>query len=403
MAKIITDENKIDEVLSRGVEEVIVKENLKKRLMSGKKLRIKLGIDPTGSVLHLGHAVVLRKLKDFQDLGHQVIFLIGDFTARIGDPTGRSVSRKPLTDKDIAANMKSYTKQAGLILDMKKVEIRYNSEWLNKLDFRELVMLSSKVTYAQVAQRADFKERIKNDQDLSLQEFLYPVMQGYDSVALKADVEIGGTDQKFNLLMGRQLQKRYNQEPQEIITCPLLEGLSGGDKMSKSLDNYIALTEKPEEMYGKIMSLTDGLIIRYFTLGTYLSLEKIAEIEQELGGGKVNPRDIKMRLALEITKIYHGEKKAVAAQEYFVKTVQKKEAPEEVISKKLTVGSMNIMELLVEVGLTASKGEARRLIEQGGIKIDGSAVNDINKIIEITANGVLVQRGKRGFVRVVKK
>ena len=403
MAKIITDENKIDEVLSRGVEEVIVKENLKKRLMSGKKLRIKLGIDPTGSVLHLGHAVVLRKLKDFQDLGHQVIFLIGDFTARIGDPTGRSVSRKPLTDKDIAANMKSYTKQAGLILDMKKVEIRYNSEWLNKLDFRELVMLSSKVTYAQVAQRADFKERIKNDQDLSLQEFLYPVMQGYDSVALKADVEIGGTDQKFNLLMGRQLQKRYNQEPQEIITCPLLEGLSGGDKMSKSLDNYIALTEKPEEMYGKIMSLTDGLIIRYFTLGTYLSLEKIAEIEQELGGGKVNPRDIKMRLALEITKLYHGEKNAVAAQEYFVKTVQKKEAPEEVISKKLTVGSMNIMELLVEVGLTASKGEARRLIEQGGIKIDGSAVNDINKIIEITANGVLVQRGKRGFVRVVKK
>ncbi|OGF23574.1 tyrosine--tRNA ligase [Candidatus Falkowbacteria bacterium RIFCSPHIGHO2_02_FULL_42_9] len=399
----MTDENKIDEVLSRGVEEVIVKENLKKRLMSGKKLRIKLGIDPTGSVLHLGHAVVLRKLKDFQDLGHQVIFLIGDFTARIGDPTGRSVSRKPLTDKDIAANMKSYTKQAGLILDMKKVEIRYNSEWLNKLDFRELVMLSSKVTYAQVAQRADFKERIKNDQDLSLQEFLYPVMQGYDSVALKADVEIGGTDQKFNLLMGRQLQKRYNQEPQEIITCPLLEGLSGGDKMSKSLDNYIALTEKPEEMYGKIMSLTDGLIIRYFTLGTYLSLEKIAEIEQELGGGKVNPRDIKMRLAFEITKIYHGEKKAVAAQEYFVKTVQKKEAPEEVISKKLTVGSMNIMELLVEVGLTASKGEARRLIEQGGIKIDGSAVNDINKIIEITANGVLVQRGKRGFVRVVKK
>jgi len=259
------------------------------------------------------------------------------------------------------------------------------------------------VTYAQVAQRADFKERIKNDQDLSLQEFLYPVMQGYDSVALKADVEIGGTDQKFNLLMGRQLQKRYNQEPQEIITCPLLEGLSGGDKMSKSLDNYIALTEKPEEMYGKIMSLTDGLIIRYFTLGTYLSLEKIAEIEQELGGGKVNPRDIKMRLALEITKLYHGEKNAVAAQEYFVKTVQKKEAPEEVISKKLTVGSMNIMELLVEVGLTASKGEARRLIEQGGIKIDGAAVNDINKIIGITANGVLVQRGKRGFIRVVKK
>lgn len=403
MVKIITDQDKINEVLSRGVEEVIVKENLEKRLESGKKLRIKLGIDPTGSVLHLGHAVVLRKLKDFQDLGHQVIFLIGDFTARIGDPSGRSASRIPITDKDIAANMKSYTKQAGLILDMKKVEIRYNSEWLNKLNFKELVMLSSKVTYAQVAQRADFKERIKNDQDLSLQEFLYPVMQGYDSVALKADVEIGGTDQKFNLLMGRQLQKRYNQEPQEIITCSLLEGLSGGDKMSKSLDNYISLTEKPEEMYGKIMSLTDGLIIRYFTLCTYLTLEKIVEVKQELDSGKVNPRDIKMRLALEITKIYHGEKKANAAQEYFVRTVQNKEAPEEVRSKKLEVESMNIVELLVAVELAASKGEARRLIEQGGVKVDGTVVNDINKIVEIADGGVLVQRGKRGFARAIKE
>jgi len=401
--KIITDEQKISEVLTRGVEEAIVKENLKKRLESGKKLRIKLGIDPTGSVLHLGHAVVLKKLKDFQDLGHKVIFLIGDFTARIGDPTGRSISRKPLTDKDIAANMKSYTKQAGLILDMKKVEIRYNSEWLNKLDFKELVMLSSKVTYAQVAQRADFKERIKNDQDLSLQEFLYPVMQGYDSVALKADVEIGGTDQKFNLLMGRQLQKRYNQEPQEIITCPLLEGLSGGDKMSKSLDNYISLTEKPEEMYGKVMSLTDGLIIRYFTLGTYLTSENIAEIKQALDSGKVNPRDMKMSLAFEITKIYHGEKNAGQAQEYFVKTVQKKEAPEEVREQRLEIREWKLTDLLVEIKLAESKGEARRLIEQGGIKVDGAAVNDINKIIEITANGVLVQRGKRGFVKVIKK
>ncbi|MDO8668015.1 MAG: tyrosine--tRNA ligase [bacterium] len=403
MAKIIIDKDKIDEVLSKGVEEVIVKENLKKRLESGKKLRIKLGIDPTGSVLHLGHAVVLRKLKDFQDLGHPVIFLIGDFTARIGDPTGRSALRKPLTDKEIAANMKSYTKQASLILDMKKVEIRYNSEWLNKLDFKELVILSSKVTYAQIAQRADFKERIKNDQDLSLQEFLYPVMQGYDSVALKADVEIGGTDQKFNLLMGRQLQKRYDQEPQEIITCPLLEGLSGGDKMSKSLNNYIALEEKPEEMYGKVMSLADDLIIRYFTLATYLSLDKIAAIRQELDGGKTNPRDIKMGLALEITKIYHGEKKAAIAQEYFIKTVQKKEAPEEIREWRTEKGEWRLIDLLVEVKLAESKGEARRLIEQGGIKIAGDAVKDINRVVAITKDGVLVQRGKRQFIRISLK
>lgn len=403
MAKIITDKQKIDEVLARGVEEAIVKENLKERMISGKKLRIKLGIDPTGSVLHLGHAVVLKKLKDFQDLGHQVIFLIGDFTARIGDPTGRLATRKPMDDKEIAANMKSYAKQAGLILDMKKVEIRYNSEWLDKLDFQASIMLTSKITYAQMMQRADFKERIKNNQDITLQEFLYPMMQGYDSVALKADVEIGGTDQKFNLLMGRQLQKRYDQEPQDIITCPLLEGLSGGDKMSKSLGNYIALTEKSEEMYGKIMSLADNLIVRYFTLCTNLLEQEIIEIRRELDGGKVNPRDLKMRLAYEVVKIYHGEKKAKAAENYFVKTVQKKEAPEEVKNVVVGAGNMNIMELLVAVGLATSKGEARRLIEQGGVRVDGAVINDINKIVEITENGVLVQRGKRGFVKVIKK
>ncbi len=399
MTKIITDEERINEALTRGAEEVIVKENLEKRMLAGKPLRIKLGIDPTGSVLHLGHAVVLRKLRQFQDLGHQVILLIGDFTARIGDPTGRSSARKPLSDKEINDNMKSYQKQAGLILDMKKVEVRYNSEWLNKLDFKELVILSSKVTYAQVSQRADFKERIKNDQDLSLQEFLYPVMQGYDSVALKADVEIGGTDQKFNLLMGRQLQKRYNQEPQEIITCPLLEGLSGGDKMSKSLDNYIALTEKPEEMYGKIMSLTDELIVRYFELCTDLPEAEIKSIAAELKGGKTNPRDLKMRLAREIVKVYHGEKSATAAEDYFVRTIQKKETPTDIKSLKLKVQSLNIVELLVQTGLASSKGEARRLIEQGGIKIDGEAVKDIKKEVDLSKE-IMLQRGKLQFIKV---
>ncbi len=403
MAKIITDKQKINQLLTRGVEEVLIKENLEKRLLSGKKLRIKLGIDPTGSVLHLGHAVVLRKMRDFQDLGHQVIFLIGDFTARIGDPTGRSDARKPMTDKEINANMKSYAKQAGLILDMKKVEVRYNSDWLAKLDFQELIMLASKVTYAQVAQRADFKERIKNDVDLSLQEFLYPIMQGYDSVALKADVEIGGTDQKFNLLMGRQLQKRYEQEPQDIITCPILEGLGGDDKMSKSLNNYIALSEKAEDMYGKIMSLTDDLIIKYFSLCTDFSTIEIEKMKNELAGRAVNPRDLKMKLAYEITKIYHGEKKAKAAEDYFVKTVQKKETPEEVKIKKLEVRNINIVELLIKTEMAESKSEARRLIEQGGIKVDGQAVNDINKNININENGILLQRGKRQFVRVVLK
>jgi tyrosyl-tRNA synthetase len=254
MSKIITDEKLIDELLTHGVAEVIVKEELAEKMLSGKKLRIKLGIDPTGSVLHLGHAVVLQKLKQFQDLGHQVIFLIGDFTARIGDPTGRSASRKSMTEEEINNNMQDYVNQASKILDINKVELRYNSEWLAKLDFKELIILASKVTYAQVAQRADFKDRIKNDVDLSLQEFLYPLMQGYDSVMLKSDVEIGGTDQKFNLLMGRQLQKRYKQASQDIITCSLLEGLSGEEKMSKSLNNYVALNENPGEMFGKIIS-----------------------------------------------------------------------------------------------------------------------------------------------------
>ena len=400
--KIITDKSKIDEVLTRGVEEVIVKENLRKRLESGKKLRIKLGIDPTGSVLHLGHTVVLRKLKDFQDLGHQVIFLIGDFTARIGDPTGRSAARKPMTDKEIKDNMKSYDRQAGLILDMKKVEIRYNSEWLAKLDFQELVMLASKVTYAQVSQRADFKDRIKNDQDLSLQEFLYPMMQGYDSVALKADVEIGGTDQKFNLLMGRQLQKRYNQGPQDIVTCPLLEGLSGGDKMSKSLNNYIALTEKPEEMYGKIMSLTDNLIVRYFELCTDLPAAEISGIKQDLAGGKVNPRDYKMKLAYEAVKIYHGEKEAAKAQEYFVKTVQKGEMPNDVQIVPSQAPSVSIIDYLVEAGLATSKSDARRKIEQGGVYVEGKRVESFDLILNSESDeGKIITVGKRHHKKII--
>jgi tyrosyl-tRNA synthetase len=402
MSKIITDKEKIKELLERGTEEIIIKKVLEKKLLAGKKLRIKFGIDPTGSVLHLGHAVPLRKLRQFQDLGHQVIFLIGDFTARIGDPTGKSATRKPMTDEEVRDNMKTYVKQAELILDMKKVEIRYNSEWLEKMNFTELVQLASKVTFAQVAQRADFKERIKKDQDLSLQEFLYPVMQGYDSVVLKADVEIGGTDQKFNLLMGRQLQKRYNQPEQDVITCPLLEGLVGGDKMSKSLNNYIALTEKAEEMYGKIMSLSDSLIEKYFTLCTHFSLEEIDEIGKKIRNG-ANPRDLKMKLAYEIVKIYHGEKKATEAQEYFIKTVQNKEVPDDIDEKKMGGGgAIRFDRLFFEVGLVNSKGEAKRLIKENGLRIDGEALLDPNGSLELKHGKIfLLQRGKRQFIRLI--
>jgi len=399
MSKIITDEKIIDEFLERGVEEVIVKEHLKERLLSGDKLRIKLGIDPTGSVLHLGHAVVLKKLKGFQDLGHQVIFLIGDFTARIGDPTGRSETRKPMTDEEVKENMKSYEEQAGFILDMKKVEVRYNSEWLAKMDLREIIMLTSKITYAQMAQRADFKERIKNEQDLSVQEFLYPAMQGYDSVELRADVEIGGTDQKFNLLMGRQLQKRYDQEPQDIITCPLLEGIDGVDKMSKSVGNYIALTEEPNSMYGKVMSLPDNLIVRYFELCTDFYVAEIDKIKKQLDSQSENPRDIKMKLAGEIVKIYHGEKKAQEAQEYFKKVFSRKETPDQIEEVKTKEGK-SLIDLMVENGMAESKSDARRKIEQGGVKINDETVKDFSLMIGSSFNGKILKVGKREFRKI---
>ncbi|MFA5318025.1 MAG: tyrosine--tRNA ligase [Patescibacteria group bacterium] len=402
MPKISTDKLKIEELLNRATEDVIVKENLKKRLQSGKCLRIKLGIDPTGSVLHLGHAVVLRKLKEFQDLGHQVIFLIGDFTARIGDPTGRSKERKPMSEKEIKENMKSYIEQASIILDPKKIEVRYNSEWLKDMDLQEIISLASKATYAQIAQRSDFKKRIKDDADLTLHEFMYPLMVAYDSVALKADVELGGTDQKFNLLMGRQIQKRYKQEEQDIITCRILEGLDGKEKMSKSLNNYIALTEEPSEIYGKLMTYPDAMIITGLELLTNISLEVIKNIAKSLKEGE-NPMNYKKMMAFEIVKTIKGKEGAQAAQAHFEKTVQNKEIPEQVTSHKSQVTKINIVDLLVDTKLTKSKGEARRLIEQGGIKVNGKIVENIDLNIDLNKEGVLLQRGKRQFIKVIKK
>lgn len=392
----------IFDLLNRGTAEVIVREDLEKRLLKGDRLRIKLGIDPTGSVLHIGHAVVLRKMRQFQDLGHTVIFLIGDFTARIGDPTGRSTERPPLSDEMIRENMRTYIAQASLILDMDKVEVRYNSEWLGKLDFRDLIVLTSKVTYAQVAQRADFKERIQNDVDLSLQEFLYPIMQGYDSVALRADVELGGTDQKFNLLMGRQIQERYNQTPQNILTCPILEGLDGVQKMSKSLNNYISLTDSPEDKFGKIMSIPDELIMRYFELATNVLSNELESIRAELRNG-ANPRDIKMRLGREVVKVYHGALAGEAAAAHFVKIFSNKQLPDEIIEKVVFKEKIPLIDLVRLVDSVASNSEARRLIEGGGVKIDSEAQNDVEFIVPIPeGEGVLLQVGKRRFLRIKK-
>jgi tyrosyl-tRNA synthetase len=393
---IITDKKRIAEVLERGVDEVIVKEELETKLASGQRLRVKLGIDPTGSLLHLGHAVVLRKLRDFQDLGHQVIFLIGDFTARIGDPSGRSVERKPLSDREIDENMKNYIKQAGLILDTDNVEVRYNSEWLAKLDFQDLIELTSKVTYAQVAQRADFKKRIGSQTDITLQEFMYPVMQGYDSVALEADVEIGGTDQKFNLLMGRQLQKRYDQAEQDVVTCPLLEGLAGKDKMSKSLDNYIGLSEPSAEMYGKLMSIGDNLLEQYFSLCTDLPKIEISEMKRAMKHG-ANPRDFKMKLAFAVVKDLHGEQAAQTAQEHFVSTIQQKSAPADMRSLPLKNCPTILDGLISYFGETKSKSDLRRLIEQGGVMVNNKKVFDFSDRL---SRGDVIKAGKRDWFSI---
>jgi len=392
-------EQQIDEVLTRGVAEVIDRENLKKRLLNGEKLRIKFGIDPTSPDLHLGHSVALRKLKQLQDLGHQIILLIGDATARIGDPSGRNETRKMLTDEDINKNLKDYQEQAGKILDISKVEVRFNNEWFEDKGYAFLVELTSKFTLARVIERDDFKKRIKDDIDISMLEILYPLMQGYDSVELKADVEIGGTDQKFNLLMGRKVQKRYSLPEQDVITVPLLEGLDGVHKMSKSLGNYIGITEDPNSMLGKIMSIPDSLIIKYFRLLTDVSEDKIKEMQDKKQKSLINPRDLKLELAYEIVKIYHGEAQAQKAKEYFVNTFSKKEMPTEIREIRVEKENMKILDYIVAVGFAESKSDARRKLEQGGVSIDGEKILED---IEFTKNqdGKVLKVGKKDFVKI---
>ncbi|EKE15269.1 MAG: hypothetical protein ACD_12C00099G0003 [uncultured bacterium] len=389
-------EEKIKELLGKGVEEVIIRENLERKLKSGKKLRIKFGIDPTAPILHLGHYVIFRKLKEFQDLGHQVIFLIGDFTGLIGDPSGQSQVRKMLTIKELKENEKNYLKQTSKALNVQKIEVRHNSEWYDKRDLGFIIEIGSKFTYARLAERDDFRKRIEEDKtDISLLELLYPVLQGYDSLALKADVEIGGTDQKFNLLMGRKVQRRYHYPEQDIITVPLLKGLDGVRKMSKSYQNYIAINSSPKEMFGKIMAIPDELLEHYFELLTDVPLAKLKE---ELKAG-ANPRDLKAWLARDIVTQFHSKAEVAKAEKEFNKVFQKKEKPSKIPEVILKAGDYNIVELLSKLKLVSSKSEARRLVEQGGVKIDDEVVVDWKKKINVKKR-TLIQVGKRKFVKI---
>src|SRR3990170_1752431 len=385
------------EILTRGVDEVIERKHLENALSSGKTLRVKLGIDPTSPDLHLGHAVVLRKLRYFQDLGHKTVLIIGDFTGMIGDPSGKSKARIPLTEKEVKTNMKEYLSQASKIIDVKKVEVRYNSEWLGE-SVKNILELAKAGTVQQVMQREDFRERI--EKGLTILETLYPLLQGYDSVKVRADVELGGTDQRLNLLMGRQVQRYFGMKEQDILTVPLIEGTDGVKKMSKSEGNYIGLRDKPADMFGKIMSINDNVILKFFSLCTDIPSKDLAAIEESLRRKHTNPRDIKARLGYEIVKLYHGEEAAGEAESEFNKIFQQKKLPTRIPVKNIKKGDISLVELICTIGAANSKSEARRLVEQGAVRLDHARALDHKEKIKIPSGGTLVQVGKRKFVRV---
>ena len=399
--KVNTNPQKIKELLTRGVEEIIEKESLIKKLKSGKPLRIKFGIDPTAPDIHLGHAVPLRKLKQFQELGHKIILIIGDFTATIGDPSGRSETRKPLTKKEVTDNLKKYLSLADKIIDIKKTEIHYNGEWFAKDGVSRLLELSRAGSIQQVLRRADFRKRIDEGYDISLLEALYPLFQGYDSVKVGADVEIGGSDQKFNLLMGRRVQRHYKIPEQDIMTVPLLEGIDGVKKMSKSYGNYIAVDETPNDMFEKIMRLPDNLIAKYFLLCADKSEKEIQKIKTDMERGKLNPRDAKAKLAKEIISLYHRKPAAQKAEKEFNRIFKEKKLPSEMPSIKITAKSINVLNLLVKTKLASSKAEGKRLIEQKGVKIDDEIQEDWRKNIPIKS-GMIIQVGKRKFAKIIQ-
>jgi tyrosyl-tRNA synthetase len=387
------------ETIRRGCDELIVEEELVKKLAAGRPLRIKLGLDPTAPDLHLGHTVVINKLRHFQDLGHQVQFLIGDFTGMIGDPTGKNQTRPPLTREQILANAQTYRDQVFKILDPDKTRILFNSEWSDKLGAEGMIRLASRYTVARLLERDDFARRMKNSQPIAVHELLYPLMQGYDSVAMQADVELGGTDQKFNLLVGRELQKDYGQEPQVIVTMPLLEGLDGKEKMSKSLGNYVGIAEPPREIFGKLMSISDQLMWRYIELLSFEPLAEVRKWKAEVAAGG-NPRDVKVRFAKEIVARFHGKPAAEAAEADFAQRFREGALPDEMPEVAVSApGGISVAQLLKQAGLTPSVSEAQRMIEQGGVKFDGERVTD--KALRIAPPRTLVaQVGKRRFARI---
>ena len=382
------------QTIRRGADELIVAEELARKLASGRKLRVKLGLDPTAPDLHLGHTVVINKLRDFQELGHQVQFLIGDFTGMIGDPSGRNQTRPPLTKEEILQNAKTYQQQVFKILDPERTQVLFNSEWSNQLGAEGMIRLAARYTVARLLERDDFNKRFSSNQPISVHELLYPLMQGYDSVAMKADVELGGTDQKFNLLVGRELQKQYGQEPQCILTMPLLEGLDGREKMSKSLGNYVGITEPPREMFGKLMSISDQLMWRYITLLSFASEQEIRRWKKD------KPRDVKARFAKEIVARFHDRSAAEEAEAEFEQRFRHGVLPQDMPEVKVTLaGDWTFAQLLKLAGLVESTSEANRLIEQGGVKVDGERLSD-RSLKAARGRTYVIQVGKRKFARV---
>ncbi|MBP7238318.1 MAG: tyrosine--tRNA ligase [Petrotogaceae bacterium] len=392
------DPNEQLNILIDNTVDLFSKEELLEKLKKGRPLRIKLGVDPSRPDLHLGHYVVLRKLRQFQDLGHQIVLIIGDFTARIGDPSGRSKTRPMLSMDEVRENARSYAEQVFKILSKEKTEIRYNGEWFDKMSFEQVIRISSKYTVARMMERDDFKKRYDSNQPISVAEFLYPIAQGYDSVMVKSDVEMGGTDQLFNLLVGRKMQEEYEQLPQVVLTMPLIEGTDGNLKMSKSYDNYIAFNDTSRDMFGKIMSIPDTLIIKYMRLLTDLGKTEIDLYESQMKDGLVNPRDIKMKLGQEVVAVFYGREEGVKAQEEFIKIFRKKDLPDEMETLKAT-SPISVLDLVMLSGETPSKSEAKRLIAQGAVKLDEEKLDDFSRMLEVKGSEVL-KIGKRKFFRI---
>lgn len=389
-------------IISKGADEIVnleeLEEKLKKSIEEERPLIVKLGLDPSAPDIHLGHAVVLRKIKQLQDLGHRAIIIIGDFTGMIGDPTGKSKTRKQLSREDVLENAKTYEKQIFKILDRSKTEVRFNSEWLSKLNFKEVIELASKYTVARMLEREDFKNRFNNQMSIGIHEFFYPLMQAFDSVEIKADIELGGTDQRFNILMGRTLQRDYNLESQIALFMPLLEGLDGKEKMSKSLGNYVGINEDADTIFTKVMQVPDQLIIKYFNLATDMHPDEIEKLRCSLESDEVNPRDIKMRLAREITALYHDDTAAGLAEEHFISLFQESRVPDDILEVEINCGT-NIIDAIAKSKLVPSKSEARRLLCQGGVKINNERIDDFNNFCP--KNGDIIQLGKRKFFRVI--